>query len=329
MGVQIREKPKGSGVYWLFINHQGKRKSKKIGKDESLANEVAEKIKAKLLLGELKVENINKTSPAFEPYAKTWLALPHDWKESTRDEYRRKLRLHVFPVIGKLQVDEIDKKCLQSLFDGLAIKGLSHSTIAVIRAATSEILQHAFDGDLIDRNPLRDLKFKGKKKKYIVKPLTEEESALLLEKAADYKNGEYHPMMLTALRTGMRSGEMIALKWSDIDFNERSIEVKRSYVKKRFTTPKNHKSRFVDMSLQLAQVLKDLRTDQKSGRSKKVNRSPNLYLQPVKANSNLGKICGTRWRNALKPPGSDAFGSMICGIVTQPSGFQRAIISAT
>ena len=49
MGVKVREKPKGSGIYWIFINHQGRRKSKKIGMDEKLANKVAEKIKAKLV----------------------------------------------------------------------------------------------------------------------------------------------------------------------------------------------------------------------------------------------------------------------------------------
>ena len=74
------------------------------------------------------------------------------------------------------------------------------------------------------------MKFKGKKKTYIVKPLTVQESVLLLEQAKDYKKGEYYPMMLTALRTGMRVGEMVALKWSDINFKERLIEVKRSFV---------------------------------------------------------------------------------------------------
>jgi integrase len=44
MGVKVREKPKGSGNWWIFINHQGKRKSKKIGKDKCLAREVAKKI---------------------------------------------------------------------------------------------------------------------------------------------------------------------------------------------------------------------------------------------------------------------------------------------
>ena len=31
MGVKVRERPKGSGVYWVFIDHQGKRKAKKVG----------------------------------------------------------------------------------------------------------------------------------------------------------------------------------------------------------------------------------------------------------------------------------------------------------
>ena len=55
MGVRVREKPPGSGIFWVFINHNGRRKSKKIGMDEKLANKVAEKIKAKLVLGELDI----------------------------------------------------------------------------------------------------------------------------------------------------------------------------------------------------------------------------------------------------------------------------------
>jgi hypothetical protein len=47
MGVRVREKPKGSGIYWIFINHKGRRKSKKIG-DEKTANEVAKKIKSEV-----------------------------------------------------------------------------------------------------------------------------------------------------------------------------------------------------------------------------------------------------------------------------------------
>jgi hypothetical protein len=50
MSVKIREKPKDSGVWWVFIDHHGRRKSKMIGRDKKLAREVAEKISAKLTL---------------------------------------------------------------------------------------------------------------------------------------------------------------------------------------------------------------------------------------------------------------------------------------
>lgn len=51
MGVKVREKPRGSGEWWLFIDHQGRRKSKKIGRDKRLALEAARKIEARLVLG--------------------------------------------------------------------------------------------------------------------------------------------------------------------------------------------------------------------------------------------------------------------------------------
>jgi integrase len=44
MGVKVREKPKNSGNWWVFIDHQGRRKAKKIGKDKRVAMEVAKKI---------------------------------------------------------------------------------------------------------------------------------------------------------------------------------------------------------------------------------------------------------------------------------------------
>ena len=48
MGVKVKER---NGAYWAFMNHNGKRKAKKIGTDEKTAREVAKKIEAKLVLG--------------------------------------------------------------------------------------------------------------------------------------------------------------------------------------------------------------------------------------------------------------------------------------
>ncbi len=74
MGVKVREKPKRSGIYWIFIDHQSKRKSKKIGKDEKLAHEVAKKIEAKLILGDLDLNTDDKINiPTFKEYSQVFL----------------------------------------------------------------------------------------------------------------------------------------------------------------------------------------------------------------------------------------------------------------
>ena len=70
-------------------------------------------------------------------------------------------------------------------------------------------------------------------------------------------------MLLMLLRTGMRIGEMLALKWSDIDFENRLIEVKRNLTRRGFSRPKNNKTRHVDMTPLLADVLKKSQIDQK------------------------------------------------------------------
>ena len=66
---------------------------------------------------------------------------------------------------------------------------------------------------------------------------------------------KYYPLFLTALRTGMRLGELIALQPGDLDFNGGFIEVRRAYSRGRLSTPKSGKSRRVDMSNGLAETL--------------------------------------------------------------------------
>ena len=125
------------------------------------------------------------------------------------------------------------------------------------------VLSYAIDLELIDSNPLRDLALKYKKNKFEIIPLTESEALRLLEQAKTFLNGAYYPSILCALRTGLRIGEIQALRWHDIDFTERLIEVKKSFRKGRMTDTKNHKRRRVDITMHLTETLKVHRTAQK------------------------------------------------------------------
>ena len=109
MGVRVRQKIKGKGnPWWVFISHNGKRASRTVD-DKRAAEKVASTIGAKLQLGEFGFED-KKPMPSFKEHAKVWLALPHDWKESTRESYRNNLNIHILPVLGSMPVYEIKRK---------------------------------------------------------------------------------------------------------------------------------------------------------------------------------------------------------------------------
>jgi integrase len=172
-------------------------------------------------------------------------------------------------VFGSNFINDIKRKDLKSFFDKKYAQGLNLNTLKLIRAPINGVLSYAVELELIESNPLRDLALKYKKKKFEIDPLTESESQLLLEQAKNFMHGEYYPSILCALRTGMRIGEMRALKWIDIDFDNRQIEVKRSYHRGRMTDTKNHKCRRVDMTVHLTETLKAHRLAQKRGALKK------------------------------------------------------------
>lgn len=260
MGVRVREAPKGSGVYFVFINHNGKRKSKKIGRDKKMALEVAKKIEAKLVLGELSLEKMD--CPTFRELADKWIKLPHDWKESTREGYENNLRLHILPALGHRRIDQLKRKDIIFFFDGLS-NTLHINTLRLIKAPLSGVFAYALDLELIGFNPVKDITLKYKSKKHEIKPLSESEADKLLEQVKDYYGGFYYAPILLMLRTGMRIGEARALKWDDLDFDKRQIEVKRSFRRGRLTRTKTGRRRRVDMTPALTKTLREHQTAQK------------------------------------------------------------------
>ena len=87
-----------------------------------------------------------------------------------------------------------------------------------------------------------------------MQPLTAQEVDTLLNNTRESKPGLYS-ILLCAVRTGLRRGELIGLEWGDVDFNGRFVMVRRSVVRGRIGTPKSKKARRVDMSNQLGEIL--------------------------------------------------------------------------
>ena len=266
MGVKVRQK---DGKWYVFINHQGKRKAKCVGDSKRAAEEVKRKLEAKLTLGEFALENEKPTVPTLGQYADTWLATyaTHNCKESTYVRYAGVVRNHLLPTFSTTPLTEITREAIkQMMYDKRTKEDLTPSSIRQILAPLREMLNHAVEDGILASNPAarvgRFLQQRQEPKKEI-NPLSREELALFLETVNTYAPA-YYSFFLCLARTGMRLGEALALQWGDIDFRSRFIEVRRNYVRGKITRPKNGKSRRVDMSRYLAEVLHHLQSQRKA-----------------------------------------------------------------
>lgn len=248
MSVNVRQKPKGSGDYWIFINHNGKRKAKKIGKNRRLAKEIAKKIEAKLVLGALDVDDIGKKKcPTFKELSEQWLNLPSDdRRQSTIDNYNGYLRNHVYPDIGDMYIDEIKRKHLILLFSKLRGKGFSKNTLANIRAPIKLIFEYALDLELVEFNVMDTVKV-PRSAVNKANPLEDiGEVWDVIDAAKTYKEGEFYLPIYLELATGLRIGELQPLTYGDLDLENGLVWIKKSY-RERYGAgpPKNKKDRSV------------------------------------------------------------------------------------
>jgi len=274
MAVKIRERPEGSGIWWVFIDHQGKRKAKKVGKDKKLARVMAKKIEAKLALGDMNLgEEGALKIPTLNEYVYGWVGKADGgsigWfkkyaelalKETTQRGYRNIINKHLLPKFGKKRLDEITARMVADFIANGIKNGWRTSTARNIKNCLSTIMQHAYipDGFIIT-NPIRGIptpKPKDEIPDREPNPLTWEERDTL-EIAFRKHEPRFYPLVLCGSRTGLRIGELIALQWQDLDFYNNLLFVQRNVAYGRLTTPKSKSSeRQVRMTSQLIETLK-------------------------------------------------------------------------
>ena len=143
-------------------------------------------------------------------------------------------------VFGQKKIDEIKRVEIRNLFLKKKKAKFSRSMICLIRDVMSGPMGYAVDEELIPGNPvtgiLKRLQLE-RDKRITVEPMNEEEVDLFLDTCFKHFR-EYWEFFLCAFRTGMRMGELLGLKWGDIDWNQKFIKVERSYKRGRFDKTK-------------------------------------------------------------------------------------------
>jgi integrase len=264
MAVIVREKVKGSGEWWVFINHKGKRRSKKIG-DKRTANTVARKVRQRLAAGDLGM--LKEETPTIAKYGGQWFLSPHhEWADGTRDNYGSAFTHHIEPALGERRLDEVGRKEVKALIGSLKQKDLSKGRIELIVQTLRNIFNEAIDDQLLSANPCdRVGKYNKGRRKGKNDPLTTDEVTTMLENAHKTLSFTLYSLFLLAVMSGLRIGEILALEWNDFDFDERTVDVTKNwdYTRLKMGPPKNNKPRKVDLPPVVVDTMRELRANQK------------------------------------------------------------------
>jgi len=192
----------------------------------------------------------------FEPFARRVIEVgSRKRSERTQSEYVAILDNHILPKFGKskfrmkpLEIEEWQNELLDRL---------STSRVKRIRNVLQLILKKAAANGLIKNNPFNNNDVESITVKYednINEPYTQSEVQLLTARA----EGWIKTFLVLAFSTGMRTGELMALKWSDIQWDEDYIIVQRSITKGVVGTTKSKKSRNVDLFADAKNQLREL-----------------------------------------------------------------------
>ena len=141
-----------------------------------------------------------------------------------------------------------------------ANRALSPKTVHNVHLLLHKILSDAVDDGLIQRNVAERSKPPRASRREIVAWRADELDAFLRFIADDMDYSLIH----VASMTGMRRGELLGLRWADVDFERRRISVRRNLVlvaanTTEFTTPKNHQARVIDLDDETTDILRSHR----------------------------------------------------------------------
>jgi len=162
--------------------------------------------------------------------------------------------------------------------------GLKKQTIHNILTPLKEAYQHAMDEGLLTMNPVARTGRLTRSKddpRTTITPLTTDEVRIMLDVAFQQAPDTLYPVLLCAVRTGMREGELIGVQWGDVDLHGGFLEIKRAVVRGKDTSTKTHKIRRVEMTPQLQAVLtrlKEIRTVEAMAAARTLTEYERVFL---------------------------------------------------
>lgn len=238
MGRPKKEKPNKYGLYEVKItvgrDFDGKliRKSFYSSVSKADARAKAEQYKIDYAVREITGKLPEPDVVTFETWAKKWL---ETYKKGTVKEhtynftYKSNVENYMIPFFCKARIKDIQQIDIQRYFNQVNNNGkpLSKSTLDKHKMILKSIFDYAIDNDLCYKNPVKNIKFQKVADVNERKAYTQVQAKI----CEDYAKAHNRKDIVIMLNTGVRRGELLGLKWCDVDFEEKVIHIERAVTK--------------------------------------------------------------------------------------------------
>jgi len=164
--------------------------------------------------------------------------VPH-LKPTSFRYYGKQIQRHLLPTFGGVRIRDITRAEVQRFLGQNRKQGLSGSSVPRIRTALRKVLQAAVDWNYLDQNPARAIRLGDRTP-------VQERAYLLPDQLSALLNSLSEPcrtLIVITVLTGLRIGELLALRWKHIDFMHSAIHVRETVYEGRFGSPKTKSSR--------------------------------------------------------------------------------------
>jgi integrase len=236
--------------YAVYKDRSGKRRWEAAGRYKKDAQSLLKRRESEVRTG------IKPDDLIFSEFADKWL---HEYaaanvKARTLEHYESAIRVHLKPVFGESRLKDICPEHVDTFKAAKLREGKAPATINKLLVVLGAIMKRAVIWRYIGENPVQyvsRVKLNHREMDY----LTPEEILRLLEAASP----EYRPLFATAVLTGAREGELLALRWGDLDLERRVLYIRRTYYPGHgFSEPKSASGRrAVKITPELVVILRE------------------------------------------------------------------------
>ena len=232
------------GKLWITFYHQSKRYRRSLKLDDTKANRrLAETKLIPEIVHQLNQDKFLETTnvkkvPTVDEFMKVSFEIHEAYRRDlSQRDYKFIYERHIKPAFGKRKLDEI-KPSEIATWQSKILKKLSTKSLTMIRAVFNVMFNDALADELITRNPMSLIKKPKNVSVNEILPFKQDEIFMLLGHIQE----KMRAVFAIGFFTGMRTGELVALKWSDIDFDNNIIKVRRAKRQNVESLPKTKSS---------------------------------------------------------------------------------------